>query len=148
MVGGATSNLKEMVAWLKAILRVPEEEGCSFSTLCERVIEAQRDIVAMQQSLEEQSSKLLQRVGENLDEQAELHVHHNGELLEQIDALQEELKAFSTRYEAELGVIKKAICGTLSTGEALRKLQVPEPLPFTGARSAKELENFLLENFI
>lgn len=142
MTGGTTQNLKDRVARLEAILGGPEEEGSS-STLFERVKEAQRDVETMQQSLGELSSKLLQRVGEQLDEQAELHVHRNGKLLEQIEALQDEMKAFSARYEAELGVIKKAISGTPSGGEVPRKLRVPEPLPFTGVRSAKELENFL-----
>jgi hypothetical protein len=143
MAGGATPNLKERVARLEAILGVLEEEGSSSSTLCERVMEAQRDVAAMRQYLEEQSSKLLQRVEEQLDEQAELHVHRNGGLVEEIAALRGELKEFTARYEAELGVIKKAICGNPHNGETTRKLRVPEPLPFAGVRSAKELENFL-----
>jgi hypothetical protein len=142
MAGGSTQDLKERVAKLEAILGVPLE-GHSSSTLCERVATAQQDVVVVQKSLEEKSSELLQLMEEHAEETAALHVHRNEELLEQIEALRDEIKGFSARYEAELMVIKKAIIGTPSGGEVQRKVRVPEPKPFTGTRSAKELENFL-----
>jgi hypothetical protein len=78
-----------------------------------------------------------------MEEQAEEVAACREELLEQIEALKDEIQGFSIRFEVELMVIKKAIKGTPSGGENQRKMRVLEPTPFTGACSAKELENFL-----
>jgi hypothetical protein len=43
MARGTTSNLKERMAWLEAILSVPEE-GCYSTTLCEWVMEAKETL--------------------------------------------------------------------------------------------------------
>jgi len=40
-------------------------------------------------------------------------------------------------------LIKKAMCGLPREGEMATKVKVPEPKPFNGARSAKDLKNFL-----
>ncbi len=71
----------------EAILGLPLE-GYSSSTLCEQVAVAQRDLATVQKSLEDKSSKLLQRMDEQAEEMAALHVHRNEGLLEQIEALQ------------------------------------------------------------
>jgi hypothetical protein len=55
MSGGSTQDLKERVARLEAILGVLLE-GCSFSTLCEWIAAVQRDVAAVQKSLNEKSS--------------------------------------------------------------------------------------------
>lgn len=57
--------------------------------------------------------------------------------------LLEEIKSFKDSVQTELDVLKKAIGGLPSGGEAPSQLKVSDPLSFTGARYAKELENFL-----
>ena len=43
----------------------------------------------------------------------------------------------------KIALLKRAICGLPRKGEVGTKVKVPEPKPFNGARSAKDLENLL-----
>jgi hypothetical protein len=64
-------------------------------------------------------------------------------ICEETKSLRDDVKAFSGRMDVDLMILKRAISGMPMGGEAPSKLRVPELKPFTGARSAKELENFL-----
>jgi predicted trehalose synthase len=64
-------------------------------------------------------------------------------ICEETESLRDDVKVFANRMDADLMALKKAISGMLMGGEAPSKLRSPEPKSFTGARSAKELENFL-----
>ena len=66
------------------------------------------------------------------------------DLLADVGALVETMKDRIELLEAELSLVKRAFHnGTAGAGERMQKAKVPEPKPFSGARSAKELENFL-----
>jgi hypothetical protein len=63
-------------------------------------------------------------------------------IVKEAESLRDDLAGFSARMEAKLNVLKRAI-SRIPMGGEVPKLRVPEQKPFTGARSAKELENFL-----
>ncbi|KAF5189069.1 hypothetical protein FRX31_021335, partial [Thalictrum thalictroides] len=62
------------------------------------------------------------------------------ELSELLDNLSRDMEQLAQNSSAELGVLKRAMNGGNSM-DVLKK--VPEPKAFSGARDAKELENFL-----
>ncbi|GLT61128.1 hypothetical protein SLA2020_338540 [Shorea laevis] len=64
-------------------------------------------------------------------------------MFENLESFGDDFKGFSARTEAELIVLKRAISDMTSGGDAPLNLKVPKPKAFAGARSAKELENFL-----
>ena len=53
------------------------------------------------------------------------------------------LKANVQTLEDEISLMKKAMRGNNNDPNVSHKVKVPEPKPFGGTRSAKELENFL-----
>ncbi|XP_059437724.1 uncharacterized protein LOC132170646 [Corylus avellana] len=142
MAGGSTQDLRERVARLEALLGVPVEESSS-TTIMEQLAAAQKSISDLQSSLDAHSARALQRLEERAEEQADLAAHRFEGMGEEIESMQDDIKGFSARFDAELDILKRAIRGLPTGGEATAKLKVPEPKPFGGARSAKELENFL-----
>jgi hypothetical protein len=76
-------------------------------------------------------------------EHADLETHRMEGMSKDIKSLRDEVKDLLVRIETELAVLKRAIGGLPMNREAPSKLKVPEPKPFVGARSDKELENFL-----
>ena len=67
-----------------------------------------------------------------------------GSVIEDVAALVGELKGSVTNLESELSLLKRAVSTTPTHSKAgPSKIKVPEPIPFGGTRSAKELENFL-----
>jgi peptidoglycan hydrolase CwlO-like protein len=141
MVGGSTQDLQERVAKLEAWLGAPTEESSSF-TLAEQLAAAQKAIADLQISFDEHAAQTLQQLEERVEEQANLAAPMEG-LSEGMESLQDEVKDLSARMETKQAVLKRAIGGMPINGEAPSKLKVPKPKPFVGAKSAKELENFL-----
>jgi hypothetical protein len=142
MAGGSTQDLRERVAKLEALLGVPAEESSS-STLIEQLAATQKAIANLQVSFDEHAAQTLQRLRDRAEEHADLAAHSIEGLSEGMESLRDEVKDLAARMETELAVLKRAVGGLPINGEALSKLKVPEPKPFVGARSAKELENFL-----
>ena len=52
-------------------------------------------------------------------------------------------KKTTSQLEIEIALLKMAVSGLLREGEVATKVKVLELNPFNGARSSKDLENFL-----
>ena len=59
------------------------------------------------------------------------------------DAQNSAARKTTNRLEIEIALLKMAVSGLLSGGEVATKVKVLKPNPFNGARSFKDLENFL-----
>ncbi|KAL4620633.1 hypothetical protein ACB092_06G169700 [Castanea dentata] len=57
-----------------------------------------------------------------------------------VEELQERPKA---NLRQKIALLKRAMCGLPREGEVATKVKVPKPKHFNGARSVKDLENFL-----
>ena len=65
------------------------------------------------------------------------------ELATTLDAQGSAIKEAQSQLETKIVLLKRAMRGLLREGEVATKVKVLEPKPFNGARSAKDLENFL-----
>jgi len=139
--GGSTQDLRERVAKLEALLGVPVE-GSSASPVFEQIATMQDAIASLQATLDQHTAECMQRLDDRTEDHAAFAERMEG-ICEETEAQREDVEAFSERMDAELMVLKRAIGGMPMSGEVPSKVKVPEPKPFTGTRSAKELENFL-----
>ena len=78
-----------------------------------------------------------------LSEQMDVVLIHVEELVTVIDAQDNAVRETTSQLEIEIALLKRVVNGLLRVGEVATKMKVPEPKPFDGARSAKDLENFL-----
>ena len=65
------------------------------------------------------------------------------ELVAALDAQGSAVRETQSQLETEITLLKKAMRGLPREGEVATKVKVPKPKSFNGARSAKDLENFL-----
>ena len=65
------------------------------------------------------------------------------ELVAALDAQGNVVRETQSQLETEIALLKRAMRGLPREGEVATKVKVPEPKSFNGARSAKDLENFL-----
>lgn len=72
-------------------------------------------------------------------------IAHLSEFVERrIVSVGEVLDSKFDEFELELKLLKKVVgAGTTSNASSSTKFKVPDPKPFAGKRSAKDLENFL-----
>ena len=68
---------------------------------------------------------------------------HVEELATALDAQGSVARETQSQLETKIALLKRAMRGLPREGEVATKVKVPEPKPFNGARSAKDLENFL-----
>ena len=67
---------------------------------------------------------------------------HVEELATALDAQGSAARETQSQLETKIALLKRAMHGLPREGEVATKVKVPEPKPFNGARSAKDLENF------
>ena len=68
---------------------------------------------------------------------------HVEELAAVLDAHGSAARETQSQLKTEISLLKRAMRGLPREGEVATKVKVPEPKPFNGTRSAKDLENFL-----
>lgn len=127
MAGGGIAELKEKVARLEEIIGAPQEDESI--SLAARVELQEADLRSIQESM-----------GDRLKSHVEQMDTLRGDLVSMVDKVTESV----TRLEMEVSLVKLAVAKVSKSGEGTNpKIRVPEPIPFKGARNAKELENFL-----
>ena len=60
-----------------------------------------------------------------------------------LDAQGSAARETQSQLEIEISLLKRAMCDLPREGEVATKVKLPKPKPFNGAKSAKDLENFL-----
>lgn len=83
----------------------------------------------------------MQHIEDRAEEQATLALYRIEGLSEEIEALRDNIKGFSARFEAELMAVKKAICGSPCGGRP-EEAEAARTIALTGARSARERISF------
>ena len=78
-----------------------------------------------------------------LSEQMDVVLIHVEELVAAWDVQNSAARETTSRLEIKIALLKMAVCGLLREGEVAIKVKVLKPNPFNGARSSKDLENFL-----
>ena len=68
---------------------------------------------------------------------------HVEELATALDAQGSAARETQSQLETKIALLKRAMRGLPREGEVATKVKVPKPKSFNGARSAKDLENFL-----
>ena len=76
-------------------------------------------------------------------DQRDVVLIHVEELATALDAQGSAVRETQSQLETEITLLKKAMRGLPREGEVATKVKVPKPKSFNGARSAKDLENFL-----
>ena len=120
-----SSDTKAMVIVLENILGV-SVEGEQLS-VCDRLDALSVEIAVIRNEIYDQRDVVLIRVKE---------------LATTLDAQGSATWETQSQFETEISLLKKAMHGLPREGEVATKVKVPEPKPFNGARSAKDLENF------
>ncbi|GFY85283.1 hypothetical protein Acr_04g0000210 [Actinidia rufa] len=64
-------------------------------------------------------------------------------MLEDMTTLSDALRERLNDMKSQISLVKKAVSGSAHGIHVSYKVKVPEPKSFGGARSAKELENFM-----
>ena len=76
-------------------------------------------------------------------EQRDVVLIHVEELAAAWDVQNSAARETTSRLEIKIALLKMAVSGLLKEGEVAIKVKVLKPNPFNGARSSKDLENFL-----
>ena len=121
-----SSDTKTRVTVLENILRVPAE-GEQLS-VCDRLDALSAETTVIRNEISDQRDVVLICVEE---------------LVAALDSQGNAARETQSQLETEITLIKRAMCGLPREGEVATKVKVLEPKSFNGARSAKDLENFL-----
>lgn len=126
MAGGSNDTLRERISRLEEMLGASSVEGAgSLWTLVEKnqtaVAQIQSNLETFVTEAESQFAKVM----------------------EDVAALTDVVKTNVADLEGELTILKRAVSGQTVHGDGVSKIKIPEPKSFVGARSAKDLENFL-----
>ncbi|KAF3945925.1 hypothetical protein CMV_027750 [Castanea mollissima] len=120
-----SSDTKARVTVLETIPRVPAE-GEKLS-MCDKLDTLFAETAMVRNELTEQRDVVLICVEE---------------LAAALDAQSSAIRERQSQLETEIALLRRAIRELPREGEVATKVKVPEPKPFNGAKSAKDLENF------